>query len=380
MLRSVNRFHACMMLALLGACGVAMPSTALAQDDVPATYGNKFPIPDAPPAAQDAPRGLAIRATAGSPDGPSIAHAPVTVQFISQHAVIDSLDAELDEHGVLMIEDELPAHDSYQPLVLVQYDGVTYTAVGPVMGDGAQANAVIDITCYAVTDEEPDWHVTMRHVLMDRGPDINTEAGTRPTIAVSEVLVLQNDGVRTWVGQVGSGTAGHRTTVFPLPAGVAQEHIQLDAGFNGWTETIFTQGALVNQLPLMPGSTEFRFQYLVPASDKPTTLQLPAPATINQLLFIGPQDLVSGVDPRLQHMGSRPMGERMFSQYMSSGLDANDDAVEVTLAGMTPLADAPAANVSGGSNAKLVTVIGVGLIVLIAVVMMLARGRKSAAS
>jgi hypothetical protein len=316
----------------------------------------------------------------GTPGASSVAGAPVTVQFIRQNSLVGQVETELDEHGVVTIEVELPAGMPFQPLVLIRYDGVTYTGVGPQMGPGGRSEAVVEVACYATTEEPPDWAIGMRHVLFDKGPAARREGGgTIGTAAVSEVIVVENEGDRTWIGETPEGRSGRRTTAFPLPAGVAQEHVQLGAGFNGWKETRVENGWLVNELPLMPGQTEFRFQYLVPADDGVATFALRTPIRIEQFMMIAPTELISQVDPKLQSMGERQMGERVLSQFMVSGLEG-ESVVDVTLAGLEPMAVEAEEEAEPSSPAKMVAIIGAGAILIFAIIFVAARMKQSGGS
>lgn len=374
-----SKLAACVLA--MTACSALLAPNVRAQEEQPQPpFGNKFPLPEEPPEPAAPTSGLAVRAAMGTPGADPVGGLPVTVQFVSRGSLIDQMESQLDEHGVLMIEDELPTGAPFQPLVYVKYDGVSYMGVGPQMGPGGQQQAVVEVTCYAVTEEEPAWRIQMHHVLLGQGPDIERQDGTVASVGVSEVIVIESEGDRTWIGRTEEGVAGHRTTAFPLPEGAAQEHVQLGAGFNGWKETTFREGWLVNQLPLMPGRSEFRFQYLVPADDGRATLALRSPAPVQQFMMIAPTELVAQADPRLQSMGERRMGEQVLSQYIMSGLEAGA-AVDVTLDGLALTAEAEGgAEDKAGSPAKMVAIVGAGVIFVFGVIFVAGRLKQSGAS
>ena len=136
-------------------CAVLLSAGAWAQH-AGAEGGNKFPLPggdagwieephlfplpggEDSQGADDAPsmmpaRGvLAIRAVQGTPGAEPIGQTKVTVQLYHRGMLLDTIETQLDEHGIVMLED-LPIDSAFQPVAQIEYAGVTYSVVGELM-------------------------------------------------------------------------------------------------------------------------------------------------------------------------------------------------------------------------------------------------------
>src|SRR5690606_29060756 len=148
---------------------------------------------------------------------------------------IDTIEIELDEHGVALVED-IPVAMGFQPLVKVAYSGVTYQKAGEVM-DASRPHQMIEVVCYELTQDPPPWKVRMRHVMVTLAPD---------GVEVTEVLVVENPTDRTWIGRpragAGQGEGKAITTIFPVPAGALQ--VTLGRGFHEWCCTTQAENRL----------------------------------------------------------------------------------------------------------------------------------------
>ena len=344
-------------------CAVLLSAGAWAQH-AGAEGGNKFPLPGGEDSqgADDAPsmmpaRGvLAIRAVQGTPGAEPIGQTKVTVQLYHRGMLLDTIETQLDEHGIVMLED-LPIDSAFQPVAQIEYAGVTYSVVGELM-DAEHPQQQLDVPCYEVTEEAPPWKVRMRHLMVTPLAD---------GLAVSEVMVLESSGVRSWLGQ--PRPDGKRTTtVFTLPAGATE--VNLGRGFHDWCCSTLEDGKLVNHLPLMPGTTEMRFSYQVPVTDDTAVIDITAPADVDNMLVLLPADL--GVETQgLEPGPTEAMGDANVQTYVSRNL-APGAQVNLRLTGLR--GDAVA--VAGGDQsaaAKVIAIVGGGLVLLIAAVVLFRR-------
>ncbi|MHC4081562.1 MAG: hypothetical protein ACYS15_20575 [Planctomycetota bacterium] len=385
MTRVAFRVAGCLAILL----GAAPWSAAFAQDELPPTSlpptsqppttqpaevappagGDKFPLPDVPAELGQAARAvrgsLAVRATQGTPGGPPIGALPVTVELYHRGMLFNTIDAQLDEHGVTVLED-LPAGMDVQPVVRVVYKDMTYQKVGAMMNaDNPQQS--LDVVCYEPTNDAPEWSVRMWHVMADRRP---------PGLFVTEIIVVENPGERTWLGTTGVGPKPI-TTSFALHE--QAKEVALGPGFHDWCCTTHTPGSLVNHLPLMPEATEFRFSYLIPAEDDSVALDIVAPAPADHVMVVFPDDIkVEHVDG-FALSGTDRGGPRPVVAYTTANLGRGQKA-SLVLAGLgTP---PPLGDGSGGAAgfAKIAAAVGGALLLMVAVVIVLARSGKSASA
>jgi hypothetical protein len=352
-----------------GAAGILAAVIALgaSAQAPPETGGPVSPLPGATPQLGQAARAvtgsLAIRAIQGTPGGPAIGAAPVKVQLYHRGVLFDTIDTQLDEHGVVVLED-LPAGMDVQPLVQVVYRDLTYQQVGAMI-NAANPQQQLDVVCYEPTTVTPDWSVTMWHIMIDRRP---------PGLFVTEVVVVENPDDHTWLGASEGGTRPV-TTAFALHDRVRD--VALGSGFHDWCCTTLAPGMLVNHLPLMPETTEYRFSYSIPAEDGAVDLDIVAPAPVDHLLVILPEDIsvrqVEGLTPS----GTDRSGPRPVVAYRAADLGRGQRA-GLSLAG---LGAAPTLNDGSGGVAgfaKIAAAVGGGALLLLGVIIVLVRSGRSA--
>lgn len=360
-------------LCMLGSAAVP----AAAQNASPDTGGAKFPLPA--PGTSSAPGGagmvgpdapaagvtgaIAVKAVQGTPGGPAIANAPITVQLIHRGAVIKTIEAELDEHGVAVLED-LPIGMGVTPVVHVTYGKVGYQQPGEIMNAEARQQT-IEVVCYELSSEAPDWHIAMRHVMVGRDPQ---------GLTVAEVIVIDNPENRTWTGTpVESGQPV--TCVLPLPEGAT--NVALGRGFHDWCCTTFESGKLSNHLPLMPQRSELHFRYTIPVVDGGALLRIPIEQAVAEMMVVVPEELATEGVEGLDLGGTETFGGRTVRYYRSSDVEAGRP-MEVRLAGLTHDHEPGAA--SGASIIRTVGGIGAGLLVLITAIVLMRRPAPGAAN
>ncbi|MHC4413770.1 MAG: hypothetical protein ACYS0G_00645 [Planctomycetota bacterium] len=307
---------------------------------------------------------LAIQAVQGTPGGPPIGSADVQVRLFHQGMLIDTIDTRLDAHGVTLLK-ELPLPMEVQPVVQVTYADMTYQKVGAAMS-AAHPQQSLEVVCYEATEAMPEWMVPMRHVMIDTAPE-----GLR----VMEVIVIDNPGDHTWIG--GQGDDGKRvTTVFTLPEGARD--VALGSGFHDWCCTTWSGGRLVNHLPLMPERTEMKFSYLVPADHGSAWIDIVAPAPVDHLMVVVPDELETAAAEGLVTGGSQVIGDRRVRSLMAGG-QARGDVASISLTGLTTMASEPGGGRRSAALAKIVAAAGGGLILVLAVIIIFSKSARSPA-
>ena len=185
------------------------------------------------------------------------------------------LDANLDEHGVALLEN-LSLARPFQPVVTIEHAGASYEAVGEPMTP-AEPTQKIEVSVYETTDQRPELKVQMRHVVAKA-----TDEGLR----VMDYLIVNNPGDRTWTGTVGADGKPAAMWV-PLPAGV--KDIEMDGAFHSCC-AVLKDGKLVSTAPLMPGQSQFRIAYLVPGEGGKVSMTIEAPAPVGGMMLMVPED------------------------------------------------------------------------------------------
>jgi len=280
---------------------------------------------------------LVIKATQGTAEGTAIGETAVKVELYSHAGPPQTIEGQLDPHGVLMIED-FKFQGVVQPVVSVQHAGVSYQAIGRTM-NATQPDQIIKVTVYDTTDEAPAWSLRNRHVYMQI---------VNQTLQVQEVIIVENPGDRAWLGapQSDAENAPRATIKLTLPAG-AQNARVMRAPEN--TQIVGDQ--LVQRSSLVPGQTEMRIAYELPVEDHAVSFVVAAPAPTRHLMVFLPED-----NGRIEAEGltaGEPLNSRGRAIRALTGSDIPPDrAVKVEIASNVRTSAAPAPTPAGEPQPK----------------------------
>ncbi len=227
---------------------------------------------------EQGPKGmLAIKAVQGTKGGPAVTGDEVEITLFHRDAPVKQLTGKLDDQGVLMLGD-IPVSIGVTPLVRIRHAGVQYQDAAPLMTPD-KPNAQAQITVYEVTDQTPAWRGTMRHMVVER-----REGG----LVVSETIVVENSGDKTWLGAPEDSQKRRATVSFGLPAGASD--VELVQGFHGWCCSSLVGSTLTVQMPLMPGKMTYKFAYRVPVVGGSGDLRVQMPVALDRLAMFVPRD------------------------------------------------------------------------------------------
>ena len=252
-------------------------AVAVGQTSAPAGAASQPAGPASQPA--QAVGKLAIRAVQGTQGGPKIGAEKVTVELRRHGKPPEQIEALLDEHGVVILEN-LSVAEPFIPRVTVRYGEVGWHAGGKEMSAAAPEQQVT-VKVYETTEQRPAWEVEMRHVFLNP-----TDHG----LHVTDAMTVHNPADRLWLGT--RGAMGLNTTLaMALPPGARE--IKLLQGFSRETTAVIGS-RLVHTGPLGPGSTRFRLAYTIPPQSGHARVVVTAPAPTKRLAVFAP-----GSDPDL---------------------------------------------------------------------------------
>jgi len=368
--------------ALMACCSTSVALGQIAPgtnpDAGPTAPPGMIPGQEAPPLdeaalrdrmAQAAVGRIAVQAVQGTPMGPAIGVATIEILLVHRGQVVHRQTADLDEHGVAVIEG-LPVAPEVTPVVQVSYGGVFYQQTGSALSLQSP-EAKIEVTVYELTDERPDWHITMRHVMIER-----TETG----LGVMETVVTNNPDNRTWRGvAVDDSADAHRNAAqFLLPQGA--QDVELGGGFHGWCCTTMDDSGLMSvQMPMMPGQAQFRFSYTLPVTSATADLLVGAPVPIDHMIAFIADDGTQVIPDGMKDAGVQAMGSSSVHMYQADDVLPGKMA-GLSFAGLTMGADLAAVS-DTNSNIKLYAAIGGGLVLLAGVIAIFLKSpRQSSAA
>ncbi len=335
--------------------------------------GSKFPLDIRPP-IQESPSiqvktgSLAIQAVQGTPGAPAIGETDIEVDLVHQGMIIKTIKAQLDEFGIVVIDD-IPIDLDVRPVIRVHYAGVTYQEVGSTMGK-THPQQTVKVTCYEVTNDTPAWKIPIRQVMLSYAPQ---------GIKVTEILVVMNPGKSTWLGEeLGDENPPNRpiTMSMTLPEGAS--HIKLGSGFHDWCCTSYEDGVLVNHLPLMPHVTEMDFSYIVPVSEGAYDLNIVAPSVVDQMVVMLPEEIQTENRRGLELGGTRVVADTSVRYYTAKNL-AKDDAVGLVVSGFSGAkAQSMSPKSSAAESSKMIAIVGGAVLILASLVMLFTKKKSTA--
>ena len=300
------------------------------------------PMPGVDPNASTSVTGsLVIKAVQGTEGGPAVGGDAVIVDFYERRQAVRKLEVQLDEHGVVMLEDlEFPR--PVQPVVTVVHAGVPYRQVGQTMS-ATQPDLAVRVAVYETTHDAPAWQYGMRHVIVTQAP-----AG----LLVREVVAVENPSDRAWVGEKPDADAEEdehdehdehgeedphagaaSTLVLSLPHGAVRP--ELGPGFDSCCTKI-QAGRIVSASPLPPGQTKYQFAYIIPSHEGEATLDLTVDVPVKHAMVFMPDDSTAIEAEGLAGGEAMAMGKSRMRVYRADSLAASS-RVALTVQGL-PLA------------------------------------------
>ncbi len=311
----------------------------------------------------EGPRGsLAVQVVQGTAGGAPVGDVQIRVDLYHTDKPIWQLNANLDKNGMAMLGD-LPIAVMVRPVVWIEYDGVKYVEVGTAM-DESNPDTALKLTVYETTREEPEWYISMRHMMISIVPE-----GT----VVSETLVVENPSDATWYG--GEPMRGEKGTTVrvQLPKDVSE--VYLESGFHGWCCTTFEGREVAVQMPLMPGQAMFRFSYLIPPQPEELDLRFSAVAPTESMALFIPDDGLIADEKGMTLQGTENMGTHRMRNFLATDVAAGQEAGIILTARM-PVSTTSTQGAANKGSALLILVIAGGIVVLgtVGVVVMRIRG------
>jgi hypothetical protein len=319
-----------------------MQSQALPQGHPPLPGATSQPATSQPGSAS-----LVIRAMQGTEGGPVVAGDPVTVVLYKRTGPFRTIETQLDDHGIVMIED-IELNETIQPQIYVEHQGVRYEVVGEFL-TFQKPTQQVDVTVNETTREQPDWSIAMRHVIVSRDGQ---------SYRVKDVFTLDNPSDRTYLGpEVAQGETPKPTVAVPIPA--AARDVTWTRSFDDCC-TALKNGVVVNHAPIRAGRTRYQIDYRVPIADGKTVLDFVSPRATAALMVFLPDDQAQVDTDDFESLGTFDMGSHQpMRTFKHADVTAGDKSVLTIHADVTQAATEPDAVDATDSTPKMLAGIGV---------------------
>ena len=319
--------------------------------------------PATQPSTQPFTGTLTIKAIQGTRNGPAPAGDEVVIELFARTGM-RNISAKLDPQGQTVL-DKFQFEGPSQARVTVRHADVPYQAVTGLL-HADQPNQSIEVVVYETTSKPVDWHVLMRHVMVQPTPD---------GLQAMEMFVIRNPSDRAYISE--PGPDGQRTSIsLTVPPHAAQ--VAASGMFDECCAKV-EPGKLTSTQALVPGNTQVRMGYVVPAQNGKTTLELTAPAPVAVLSVFLPEK-----GPEVQTQGlqaGEPLkrGDSRMRTYRAGEMEPGQTVSLV----IGPAAGGPGAGGGiGGPVAghEALIMIAAGALVLIALAGLAALRRKRRAA
>lgn len=260
---------------------------------------------------EEGPKGmLAVRAVQGTKDGKGVAGDEVEVTLFHRDVAVKQLKSVLDDQGVALIGD-IPVGIGVSPLVRIRHAGVQYQDSAPEMSPD-NTSAKVDITVYEVTDEMPQWKYVMRHMVVEQ------RSGQ---YIASEVVVVENMGDKTWLGEPADMLKRRATVPLPLPGSATD--VELVQGFHGWCCSAMNGSTLQVQMPFMPGKMTYKFAYRIAPKDGALDLRVAMPREAGSAAFFVPDDGTTLEPALVTEVGADTSGAQKLKMFEAKMVPPN---------------------------------------------------------
>ena len=230
-------------------------------------------MPEMPPMI--ATGSIAVKAVQGTKDGPKIALDEVTVELYGHGGRMQTIEAKLDAHGVVMIEN-LPLAAPFRPRVIVKHGGTPYTKDGEVM-DTENPAQDITVTVFETSDKNPRWEVAMWRLIV--------QPAEKGGMQITESLDVSNAADSAYLGP--ADAEGRRTSI-ALSLARGAKDLTMSGALHDCCASV-VDGRLLSKAPLSPGVSLLVLKYTAPRPDGTAEVNLVAPAATKQLIVFVPR-------------------------------------------------------------------------------------------
>jgi 5-hydroxyisourate hydrolase-like protein (transthyretin family) len=117
-----------------------------------------------------------------------------------------------------------------------------------------------DLSVYETTDQDKDIHIKMHHILLE------TDNNTKDTFVVREIMIVENQGNKTYTGSKEVQPGKKETLRISLPKNAKNIQSMLPLAVNPWdgfsTVTAFSPGTkrIIFSYTIKPGSADYKFE------------------------------------------------------------------------------------------------------------------------
>jgi len=253
-------------------------------------------------------QGQVVNGTAGT--APTLSGLQVRLYLFSGNTLKETRRATTNAQGAYRF-DGVPTGSAWAGVVAVEYAGVEYEG-SPVDLSGG-TDLASDITIYDTTTDDKALRIDRSHLIVEMGVG---------QLEVTELVVLNNTGDRTYIGSQEVVPNRRATARVPLPPGASDVSFASEELAN---VMVRTGEGLVDTRPIIPGQQQYVLSYALPCEGSTYNLTKPiayATTAIDVLVDV-PGAEVSA--PNLERLGVRQAEGRSYQHLGGQSLPRGTD-------------------------------------------------------
>lgn len=171
-----------------------------------------------------------------------------------------------------------------------------------------------DLSVYETTDQDKDIHIKMHHILLE------TDNNTKDTFVVREIMIVENQGNKTYVGSKEVQPGKKETLRISLPKNAKDIQSMSPMTVNPWDDfSIFTA--------ISPGTKRIIFSYTIKHGTADYKFEKNLYLKTDSFNFIFPENGIQAKSDQLIYKGPTPNSDQRFSYLVGKNMTGESKIV-----------------------------------------------------
>ena len=344
---------------------LAAAAAILIVASAPLTAGAQSAEPTRAPSESTFDGVIEGRIVNGTGDGGEPGSAPLSLLTFRRMTREEERFGQADSQGRFRFEG-LEVHSDMRYFVQAGYDDVAYRSPAVQIFPGAPS--FTEVVAWETTTSDADIVIDRASVAIAA---LDEEVGL---IGVLEIITLDNQGDRTYVGDLFEDPANGGAARISLPANALDVNLGHGFGPDGFTAV---PGGVINKAPVLPGESEMIYGYTIPYTGTTAALERRYLYTARSVTVLMPDDLGALNSPQLDAVGPVQVSGEPHTLFTASDLPAGQ-VFELQLSDLPLFRDLSGSGLDFDTALRYAAVAVLGLIAAGAAALLLRRRRAAA--
>ena len=296
----------------------------------------------------------------GTEDGGEAGSAPLSLLTFRRMTREEERFGQADSQGRFRFEG-LEVHSDMRYFVQAGYGDVAYRS--PAVQIFPDAPSFTEVVAWETTTSDADIVIDRASVAIAA---LDEEVGL---IGILEVVTLENQGDRTYVGDLFEDPESGGAARISLPANALDVNLGHGFGPDGFAAV---PGGVINKAPVLPGPSEMIYGYTIPYTGTTAALERRYLYTARSVTVLMPDDLGALSSPQLEAIGPVEVSGEPHTLFIASDLPAGQ-VFELQLSELPLFRDLSGGGLQFDTALRYAAVATLGLIAAGAVALFLRR-------